>query len=43
MSVFIEILLYKTIEIEKEQQEILLVEGATTTGQTPEKAFHNIK
>jgi hypoxanthine phosphoribosyltransferase/quercetin dioxygenase-like cupin family protein len=29
----------KTIEIEKEQQKILLVEGATTTGQTPEKAL----
>jgi len=29
----------KTIEIEKEQQKILLVEGATTTGQTPKKAL----
>lgn len=29
----------KAIEIEKEQQKILLVEGATTTGQTPEKAL----
>lgn len=29
----------KTIEIEKEQQKILLVEGATTTGKTPELAL----
>lgn len=29
----------KTVEIEKEQEKILLVEGATTTGQTPERAL----
>jgi hypoxanthine phosphoribosyltransferase len=32
-------ILDKTIEIEKEQQKILLVKGATTAGQTPEKAL----